>query len=90
MKTTGPKYFAAAAVLSISFYIFWKKNKKTIEKFTLFSSSKNYKPYNSFIEHFDSNSVEEAYSKYKKYLEFGLNEDNAFKSVIENKITKND
>lgn len=90
MKTTGLKYLAAAALVSASFYIFWTKNKKTVEKFNLFSNLENYKPYNSFIEHFDSSSIEEAYSKYKKYLEFGLNQENAFKSVIENKIRKND
>jgi hypothetical protein len=90
MKTTGFRYLAATVLVATSFYIFWKRNKKTVEKFNLFSSTKNYKPYNSFIEHFESKNINEAYDKYKKYLEFGMNKDNAFKSVIENKITKND
>jgi hypothetical protein len=90
MKTTGLKYISAAVLATALFYIFWKRNKNTIEKFSFFSDLENYKPYNSFIEHFDSKNINEAYDKYRKYLEFGMNEDNAFKSVIENKIRKND
>jgi len=90
MKTTGIKYLAAAALVSVSFYIFWKRNKNPLPHFDYFSNLDKYKPYNSFIEHYDSKNVQEAYDKYKKYLEFGMSEDNAFKSVIENKFKKND
>lgn len=86
MKTTGLRYLGAAALISVSFYLFWKRNKNTIEELSLFSNLESYKPYNSFIEHFDSKNINEAYDKYRKYLEFGMNEDNAFKSVIENNI----
>jgi len=94
MKTTGIKYFSAAALLGISFYIFWKRNKAQLKPtplshtigYDFFSKEQNYKPYNSFIEFFDSKNVEEAYAKYKKYIDFGMNEDNAFKSVIENRF----
>lgn len=90
MKTIGIKYIAAAALISASFYIFWKKNRNTAIQLNALPNLQNYKPYNSFIEHFDSKNLEEAYSKYRKYLEFGMNEQNAFNSVIENKFTKND
>jgi len=96
MKTTGIKYLSVALVVGLSFYLFWRKkdqlNKTTmssIPDYDFFSKEENYKPYNSFIEFFDSKNIEEAYNKYTKYIDFGMNQENAFKSVIENKF-KND
>jgi len=90
MKTTGIKYLAAAALVSIFFYVFWKRNRNPFPQFDYFSNVQNYKPYNSFIEHYDVKNVQDAYNKYQKYLDFGMSADNAFKSVIENKFRKND
>lgn len=97
MKTTGIKYISIAAAVGLSFYLFWRRNKNTFNstlitkpaQYDFFSKEENYKPYNSFIEFFDSAKIEEAYDKYKKYIDFGMNRDNAFKSVIENRF-KND
>lgn len=98
MKTTGIKYLTATAFIGISLYLFWKRAQKSItstplenfiNNFTPPNNLDNYKPYNSFIEFFDSKNVQEAYEKYKEYLDFGMNEDNAFKSVVENRF-KND
>jgi len=90
MKTIGTKYLTAVVIVSACFYVLWKRNKNPFPQFEYFSNSHEYKPYNSFIEHYDSKNVQEAYDKYRKYLEFGMSEDNAFKSVIENKFEKND
>ena len=95
MKTTGVKYLTATAIIGISLYLFWKRTQKSFSSSPLegfinnYNASNNlqeYKPYNSFIEFFDSKNVQEAYDKYKEYLDFGMNEDNAFKSVIENRL----
>ena len=95
MKTTGVKYLTATAIIGISLYLFWKRTQKSfrssplegfINNYNVSNSLQEYKPYNSFIEFFDSKNVQEAYDKYKEYLDFGMNEDNAFKSVIENRL----
>lgn len=90
MKTIGIKYLAAAALVSVSFYVFWKRNRTPSLEFNYFPTAKNYNPCNSFIEHYDTKNLREAYSKYQKYLDFGMSKDNAFKSVVENKFKKND
>lgn len=94
MKITGAKYLSVAVVVGLSFYIFWKRTKNQLDgsmmdktlQYDFFSKEENYKPYNSFIEFFDSKNTEEAYNKYKKYIDLGMNQENAFKSVIENKF----
>lgn len=95
MKTTKAK-LATTAFIGISLYLFWKRNKQILlpfqsqkKKSINFKFSdipENYKPHNSFIEFFDSKNIENAYSKYREYLDFGMDKDNAFKSVVENQI----
>lgn len=38
-----------------------------------------------FLEFFDKNNIKEAYSRYEKYMDLGLKEQDAFKAVVEDK-----
>jgi hypothetical protein len=50
--------------------------------------AKDYNPQSSFIEFFDKENIKEAFSRYDKYLDLGLNKEDAFKSVVEDKRNK--
>ncbi|GEM_PF-3181403 len=45
----------------------------------------NFKPNNALIEFFESDKIIEAYSRYEEYLDLGLNKQDAFKAVVEDK-----
>jgi hypothetical protein len=82
-----------AVVAACFYFAYGQKRKKMIETnfFTderLFEATKIYNPQSSFIEFFDKENIKEAFSRYDKYLDLGLNKEDAFKSVVEDKRNK--
>jgi hypothetical protein len=78
------------AVAAVGIYIaYGKKRKIKNNYFNNFSEnyfkeySNKYNPQSSFIEFFDKDSLKEAYGRYDKYLDLGLNKTDAFKAVVE-------
>ena len=94
---TGINIIVIAASVAAGIYIGKNKNRKTEynhiggfdidDKFTKAPKririTEEYNPSNSFIEFFSKNNLKEAYSRYDKYLDLGLNKDDAFKAVVE-------
>ena len=80
-------FMTAVATAAVMFFLERKRINNQI-KFDLdtnnyFSKPYDYNPANSFVEFFEKDSLKEAYSRYEKYLDLGLNKDDAFKSVVE-------
>jgi len=78
-----------ATCIAIGVYVaYGQKQKKAIQTnfFTdekLFKATEMYNPKSTFIEFFDKKNIEEAYNRYEKYIDLGLNKDDAFKAVVE-------
>lgn len=43
----------------------------------------NFDPSISFIEFFEKDAIKEAHHRYEKYIDLGLNKEDAFKAVVE-------
>ena len=79
---------SVAVVAACFYFAYEQRRKKMIETnfFTderLFEATKMYNPQSSFIEFFDQKNIQEAYNRYEKYIDLGLNKDDAFKAVVE-------
>lgn len=72
--------FLAGVATSVLYYA--KKNKILFDNVVI-NETKNFDPSGSFIEFFDKDSIKEAYSRYEKYIDLGLNKHDAFKAVVE-------
>jgi hypothetical protein len=87
----GISIVAAAA---LSYLVYSQKRKGTYNYFNDVSENyfkeypKEYNPQSSFIEFFGKENIKEAFSRYDKYLDLGLNKEDAFKSVVEDKRNK--
>lgn len=86
MKIGNKKFFYAASFVAgvVTSLFFLKKKDKTNTLYeTNYLYEKKYDPKVSFIEFFDKSALEEAYSRYEKYIDLGLNKSDAFKAVVE-------
>lgn len=88
-KKTGLNLGVIATCVAVGIYVaYGQKRKKMIGTnfFTdekLSEAAKIYNPKSSFIEFFDKKNIQEAYNRYEKYVDLGLNKDDAFKAVVE-------
>ena len=88
-KKTGPSLIIVATCMAIGVYVAYGQKRKNMMEtnfFTdakLFEATKMYNPKSSFIEFFDQKNIQEAYNRYEKYIDLGLNKDDAFKAVVE-------
>ena len=82
------------ALAACSYLVYSKKRRVKYNYFNDISENyfkeylKEYNPQSSFIEFFDKENIKEAFSRYDKYLDLGLNKEDAFKSVVEDKRNK--
>ena len=81
-------------VAACSYLVYSQKRKARYNYFNDISEDyfkeypQGYNPQSSFIEFFDKENIKEAFSRYDKYLDLGLNKEDAFKSVVEDKRNK--
>ena len=81
-------------VAACSYLVYNQKRRVKIDYFNNVSEeyfkeyAKEYNPQSSFIEFFDKENIKEAFSRYDQYLDLGLNKEDAFKSVVEDKRNK--